>query len=464
MHLAKSVSQQRVLDDVSFYICRGEIVSIIGLQNSGKHLLTDILSGTARADAGSIFLNGQPFDCSSIVQAQRAGIFYMSQKLQLVQDMSVAMNLYLLNTKTEGTLLSPRRIQAGAAAILERYHLDIKPSTPVSALSPIEARLLDLVRIAIQQPKLVILSDIPLTDDNVRDPRFLRIVQELQRNGVSLLFVGNKISKAALMSDRVYLLQAGILSVGLPRDQLDADQIFQLLTGGRRHLSFQPESSGTKKELLSIWTGPRSGGGVPLLRLHKGEILGLVHEYMPNAAPELALSFFLEAWSRLYLYRDGRPTRWRKLRHILQQGAAIIPDLEKEGGSFPNLNFIDDLSLISQKELAWPGGLLSRRRMLYTAQHSAAFLGIEDRELDAPIPRGLLSTELSKKIQIGRWLWKQPEIYIFFNPFSALDEQGYEAVKLVMKKLARCGAGLLILSSDYNKLYDICGQVTEFSM
>ena len=460
MHLAKAGHGQQVLADINFSIGRGEIIGIIGLQNTGKQLLADILSGAQRPDAGTVFLEGQPFRCSSILQAQQAGIFFMSQEPQCVPDMTVAMNLFLLCAKNRRrALFSPRKILAEAAVILERFHLDIRPAAHAASLSPMELRLLDLVRIAIQNPKLVILSNIPLTDDNVKDPRFLHLVEQLQQQGLSFLFIGNKLSNAILLSARVYLLQEGLLSVGIPQEALNLENTYRLLTGGDHWPpAVQPQES-AGPEVFRLCA---KSGGPALLSLHAGEILGLVWDALPYKDPDASMELFTSSLSRYSLYVQNKAVRWKSLRSILRSGAAVIPDLDTGNGVFENLSLCENLSFVMQSSLANPLGLINRRRCQYTAAQSAAFLELPVPSPDLPLGRKPLPTETAKKLQIGRWLWKRPPLYIFFNPFTALDEKGFEKLRCLMTRLARQGAGLLILSSDYHKLYNLCDSVRIF--
>ncbi len=461
LHLIKSINGEPVLDDISFHVDRGEIVGIIGLQNTGKSLLTDILSGSVSADSGLIFLNDEPVSFSSIAQAQEAGIFCLSAQPQLVPGMSVALNLFLLNSRNRNRhVFSPRKIRAEAAAILERFHLDIRPSMLAENLPPLEARLLELVCVAVQRPKLVILNNIPLSEDNVRDSRMLRIILQMQREGVSFLFMGNKVSKATLMSSRIHLMKNGILTSGIPSRDLDEDTLFRFLTGISR--SALPQSlirdheGQSKKELLCV----KDAEFYPqrtLFRLYEGEILGVVLDEMPYDDPDYVFSFLGGSQGRRHVYKNGLPVRWNNVKRILRSGAVLIPDLGQGGGLFPDLSAIDNLTLAIQRSLSGPLGWINRRKCRYAAEQSAALLGIEPEAISR-----YLSAETEKKIWIGRWLWKQPDIYIFLNPFTALDESGFEEIRHTMEKLTQRGAGILIISSDYNKIHDISTRVLEF--
>ena len=66
-----------------------------------------------------------------------------------------------------------------------------------------------------------------------------------------------------------------------------------------------------------------------------------------------------------------------------------------------------------------------------------------------------------KKIQIGQLLWKYSDVYIFMNPFRSLDERGCEEIQEIIKNLADRGAGVLVVSSNYYKLYETCDTVRE---
>ncbi len=85
----------KVLKDVSFTAKPGQTIGIVGENGAGKSTLMNILGGNLRADAGLMRLNGQPYAPTSPGDAERAGIAFIHQELNLVPYFDAAENIFL---------------------------------------------------------------------------------------------------------------------------------------------------------------------------------------------------------------------------------------------------------------------------------------------------------------------------------------------------------------------------------
>ena len=93
--VAKRFGPTVALDDVSLEVAAGEVHALIGENGAGKSTLMKVLSGAHRPAAGSLTLDGCPFEPSDPLHARNSGVAMIYQELNLSPDLSVEENILL---------------------------------------------------------------------------------------------------------------------------------------------------------------------------------------------------------------------------------------------------------------------------------------------------------------------------------------------------------------------------------
>ena len=83
------------MDDVSFELRSGEVLALLGENGAGKSTCVKLLAGVYRPDRGHIFMEGNPLDLHSPLEAHRHGIAVMHQHPGLFEHLSVAENIFI---------------------------------------------------------------------------------------------------------------------------------------------------------------------------------------------------------------------------------------------------------------------------------------------------------------------------------------------------------------------------------
>src|SRR5699024_617672 len=105
---------------VDFALEGGEIRALIGENGAGKTTLMNILGGVLRPDAGVIELDGKRVEFASPRDSLAAGIAFIHQELNLVNDLNVYENLFLGRERVRGAFTDTARMREEARAVLER--------------------------------------------------------------------------------------------------------------------------------------------------------------------------------------------------------------------------------------------------------------------------------------------------------------------------------------------------------
>ena len=111
-HVSKSFYGVFALKDISFDIEKGSVHAVMGENGAGKSTLMKILGGVYQADKGEIFIRGEKQKLDSVQDARKAGISVIYQEFNLIPDLTVAENIFIIDTPKK-TGLGPTLLHYG---------------------------------------------------------------------------------------------------------------------------------------------------------------------------------------------------------------------------------------------------------------------------------------------------------------------------------------------------------------
>jgi branched-chain amino acid transport system ATP-binding protein len=203
-------NKKQVLFDVSFNIKQGECVLLVGSNGSGKSTLLKAIYRTLDLWHGKTTYKNEDLSRYKTHQLIEKGIMYIPQKDELFEDLTVKENLelsilHLRNNKQT----NKQHIEN----IIEKIPvLKQKLKQDVSNLSGGERKLLSLVMVLLNQPKLL-LYDEPLaglSSENVK--KIIKHLREIKKNGTTLVLIEHRVKELLPIADRVVGMKLGHLN------------------------------------------------------------------------------------------------------------------------------------------------------------------------------------------------------------------------------------------------------------
>jgi ABC-type sugar transport system ATPase subunit len=220
------------LVDVDFDTRPGEILALVGDNGAGKSTLIKIACGVYQADAGEIFIDGQPVHFHSPHDARRHGIATVHQDLALANDRDVASNLFLGREPTRFFMVDKRRMNREARAVLNRLRINI-PSVEslVGLLSGGQRQAVAIGR-AISQGGRVFIMDEPTAALGVRESaKVLQLILGLRDEGSSVVVISHNLRHVFSVADRITVLRHGRKVGTRVKAETSPDDIVRLITG-----------------------------------------------------------------------------------------------------------------------------------------------------------------------------------------------------------------------------------------
>jgi general nucleoside transport system ATP-binding protein len=463
--LSKSYGHLRANDDVSFSIFPDEIVGIVGENGAGKSTLVKMLAGALTPDAGQIFLAGAPVAMRSPADAYSAGISFVSQNFNLIEDFTVEENLVLGRPELRRGVLDFERLRPAFARIAEMLGTDLRFEAPVSTLSVGGRQQVELIRALFHDPCLLILDEPTTVLPPVERERLLHFIRQLKRRGTATILISHKLDDLYECCDRAVVMRAGRVVGQSDLRQTERADLVRMIVGAElpapntRHGSLGAPLVSVRD--LVVY---RDDGTVAVDRssfdLHAGEIVGLCG-VEGNGQTELmqVLAGMRPIQSGNIVFAISKqPGAKLDAGALRRNGIAHIPEDRLRHAVVPQFNLAANWLLRKSSEsrfVTW--GFL--RPLAATAATSTA---IKTDDIRATGPRTRMS-ELSggnqQKFVIARELSDDVHVVLAGHPTRGLDLRTAVGIRnrLVVER-AR-GVAILLLSADLSEVWDLADRV-----
>ncbi|MDA1040898.1 MAG: sugar ABC transporter ATP-binding protein [Planctomycetota bacterium] len=454
------------LDNVSLAVGRGEVHAICGENGAGKSTLMKILSGVYRPDDGVLEIDGEPRRFAGTREAEAAGVAIIHQELNLVEELSVAANIFLgRERRTRLGLLDDRGMAAEAARLLASLECPVSPRTMAGSLRVGDQQLVEIAKALSLEASILVMDEPTSALTEAESARLERTILRLREQGTTILYISHKMDEVFRLADRITVLRDGRHIRTVDRTATSPREIIGWMVGREieGHAFHEDRSRGdtvlTVRGLTLPW--PDHPRGYRLkdvsFKLHAGEILGIAG-LMGAGRTELLETLFGASepiWSGKILL-DGRPVRFQHPREACAAGIGMVTEDRKRLGLFPDLDVAANVSLCSLREAA-RGGLVSRAREEALVAGPVAATGVKTPGVHASIMG--LSGGNQQKCIISRWLLTKPRVLLLDDPTRGIDVGAKAELYTLIDQLCRAGLAVILTSSELPELLTLADRI-----
>lgn len=212
----------KAVDNVSFSVNPGEIVSVIGPNGAGKTTLFNMISGVYMPKSGKVRLNGEEVTGFSPHLLARRGMSRTFQNLQIFQNMTVLENAIAgFHLREKGSVFADllglpasrrrsREAQAGARELLARVGLANAAELEAGNLSYGALKRLEIARALALDTKVLLLDEPAAGCNAVETEEIDHLIAEVAASGVAILLVEHDMKMVMRISNHIVVLDHGV--------------------------------------------------------------------------------------------------------------------------------------------------------------------------------------------------------------------------------------------------------------
>jgi len=450
--VSKSFEATQALRDVSFDVQPGEVHALLGANGAGKPTLIKILSGLYSSDEGTILLDGE---------RTRTGISFIHQDLGLVDTMTVAESVAMTRGfPLRGLLIDWPTVRRTARDSLVVLGASIPVDTAIGDLSRADRSIVAIARAVTGECRLLVLDEPTASLPDADVQRLFAVVRGLRARGVSVLYVTHRLDEVFTIADRLTVLRDGRVAASSDVADVTHEQLVRLIVGGEPPARVATSSQGVRQEVLRLSNIALAADRrpVPELRVHYGEILGLVG--LRGAGQEL-LGRGLAGVERMdfaSLESNGVSFTHRQAQNYLKEHVGFASSRREQEGLAMTLTVRENLFLnpgaAGRRTMSW----ISRTSERTQAKKVGASVGLPPNRSEATV--ATFSGGNQQKVVLGRWLSTKVRVLVLEEPTMGIDVGARaEIYELIRQAVTRDGLSVVIVSSDYEELTLLCHRV-----
>ncbi|HEU2374441.1 TPA: ABC transporter ATP-binding protein [Streptococcus pneumoniae] len=216
--------------DVSFEVNEGEVVSLIGANGAGKTTILRTLSGLVRPSSGKIEFLGQEIPKMPAQKIVAGGLSQVPEGRHVFPGLTVMENLEM------GAFLKKNREenQANLKKVFSRFpRLEERKNQDAATLSGGEQQMLAMGRALMSTPKLLLLDEPSMGLAPIFIQEIFDIIQDIQKQGTTVLLIEQNANKALAISNRGYVLETGkIVLSGTGKELASSEEVRKAYLGG----------------------------------------------------------------------------------------------------------------------------------------------------------------------------------------------------------------------------------------
>jgi len=229
--LVKRYKKRTVVNNVSIYVSRGEVVGLLGPNGAGKTTTFYMITGMIKPDGGTVFYNENDITKMPMYQRARLGIGYLPQESSIFRKLTVEENIMAI---LQTLKMSNKERKEKCEKLLNDFGITAIAKNKGYNLSGGERRRTEIARALAIDPKFILLDEPFAGIDPIAVEDIMRIVRSLKAKGIGVLITDHNVHETLSITDRAYILIDGKIFRSGTAEELAVDEMVKKLYLGEK--------------------------------------------------------------------------------------------------------------------------------------------------------------------------------------------------------------------------------------
>ena len=443
----KAFGSNQVLKDAGFVLEDGEVHALMGENGAGKSTLMKILTGVYTRDAGTVIVDGKEVIYKSPQEAEKAGIVFIYQELNVLFDLTVEENLFMGKEITKGFgICDKKAMRKKAQEAMDKMGVKIPINAVMSDLSVGQQQMVEICKALMVDAKVLIMDEPTAALTQSETEGLFKLIKSLRQKGVSIVYISHRMEEIFELCDRITILRDGTY-VGTEKiKDINMDDIVRMKIGREIGERFPARDAKIGKEMLRV-EGLTKGKTFKDVNfsVKAGEVLG-VSGLMGAGRTEIMHAIFGNLpFESGKIFIEGKEVAIKNAREAINAGIGFITEDRKTEGllleksiseniALANLGKISDKSVVKKSKVddLVKKGISEFRIKCFGPDHEC----------------NNLSGGNQQKVVFAKWVYTDPKILILDEPTRGVDIGAKKEIYSVINNLAAKGVAIILVSSE----------------
>ncbi len=444
----KAFGSNQVLKGAGFELKDGEVHALMGENGAGKSTLMKILTGVYTRDAGTVCVDDKEVLYKSPQEAEKAGIVFIYQELNVLFDLTVEENLFMGKeiTKKFG-ICDKKAMRQKAQEVMDKMGVNIPINAIMSDLSVGQQQMVEICKALMVDAKVLIMDEPTAALTQSETEGLFKLIKSLRKKGVSIVYISHRMEEIFELCDRITILRDGTYVGTEYIKDITMDDIVRMMIGreiGERYPKREGVTIG--KEMLRVegLTKTKKFENVNF-SVKAGEVLG-VSGLMGAGRTEIMQAVFGNLpFESGQVYIEGKPVKLKSAKDAIEAGIGFITEDRKTEGLLLEKSISDNIVLANLDKTSTKS-VIKKNKV-----NELVKKGIDEFRIKCFGPDhecNNLSGGNQQKVVFAKWVYTDPKILILDEPTRGVDIGAKKEIYSVINDLAAKGVAIILVSSE----------------
>ena len=443
----KSFGSNQVLKQAGFTLESGEVHALMGENGAGKSTLMKILTGVYTKDAGTVLVDGKEVNYKNPQEAEKAGIVFIYQELNVMFDLTVEENLFM-GKEIHGKfgICDKKAMQKKAQEALNILGVNISPKTVMAELSVGQQQMVEICKALMADAKVIIMDEPTAALTQSETVALFKVIESLRKKGVSMVYISHRMEEIFELCDRITVLRDGSY-IGVKNiPETNMNEIVKMMIGREIGERYPSRNVKIGKEVLKVKELTRKGTFHDVnFSVRAGEVLG-VSGLMGAGRTEIMQAIFGNlSYESGTIEIDRKEVKISNPRQAMEHGIGFITEDRKTEGLMLDKSIRENISLCNLRRIS-KSSVISRE-----AEKNMVAEAIKDLHIKcfgSYHECNNLSGGNQQKVVLAKWILTNPKILILDEPTRGVDIGAKKEIYSIINKLAAQGVAIIMVSSE----------------
>jgi ABC-type sugar transport system, ATPase component len=454
-----SFSGIMALQHISFKVESGEVLALVGENGAGKSTLLKILNGDYHQTSGIYAIDGVQKHFNNPHEAIHAGIGLIYQERQLVYELSVAENIFMMNLPTKCQVVNFKELNKNAQALIDEFGLPIRATQKVKDLSVAMQQMVEILKVYSRRPKIIAFDEptAALTDKEAQ-VLFKLIEDHLRPKDIIIIYVSHRMNEIFRMADKIVVLKDGEFVTEVLKTETDENTLVEKMVGRPLGKVFAELKRSPKQEECILKVDKLTSKQYKNIsfELNRGEILGFFGLVGSGRTEVMRGVFGADPVASGEIIYKGKKVNIRSTADALSLGIALCSEDRKQQGIIPLRSVRDNISIVNLDKCS-TGMFINAKRENEFAQTNVKRFNVMTSSIFKPIVQ--LSGGNQQKVLLSRWLSMNPSVLILDEPTKGIDVGSKAEIYKMICDIANNGVAVLFVSSELPEVIGMCDRI-----